>query len=65
MRLSASAHSASRRASTSRPSTKRLGRCFGVKLWPTFVFLRDGAEVARLVRPRSADDVRDAMNKLR
>lgn len=31
-----------------------LGRSFGVKLWPTLVVLRDGAEVARLVRP--ADD---------
>jgi len=28
-----------------------LGRSFGVKLWPTLVFLRDGHEVARLVRP--------------
>jgi len=31
-----------------------LGRSFGVKLWPTFVFLRDGEEQARLVRPDSA-----------
>ena len=29
-----------------------LGRSFGVKLWPTLVFLADGKEVARLVRPR-------------
>jgi thioredoxin 1 len=28
-----------------------LGRSFGVKLWPTLIFLRDGREVARLVRP--------------
>jgi thioredoxin 1 len=28
-----------------------LGRSFRVKLWPTLVFLRDGQEVARLVRP--------------
>ena len=28
-----------------------LGRSFGVKLWPTFVFLQDGREVARAVRP--------------
>ena len=28
-----------------------LGRSFGVKLWPTFIFLRDGHEVARAVRP--------------
>ena len=30
---------------------RRLGRSFGVKLWPTLVFLRDGIEVARIVRP--------------
>ncbi|MFO1413766.1 MAG: thioredoxin family protein [Burkholderiales bacterium] len=28
-----------------------LGRSFGVKLWPTLVFLRDGREVERLARP--------------
>lgn len=28
-----------------------LGRSFGVKLWPTLVFLADGREVDRLVRP--------------
>lgn len=33
---------------------RRLGRSFGVKLWPTLVFLRDGVEVARVVRPRDA-----------
>ncbi|MBC7994816.1 MAG: thioredoxin family protein [Rhizobacter sp.] len=30
---------------------RSLGRSFGVKLWPTLIFLRDGREVARLVRP--------------
>jgi thioredoxin 1 len=37
---------------------KPLGRSFAVKLWPTLVFLKDGAEVARAVRPVTADDVR-------
>lgn len=32
---------------------RRLGRSFGIKLWPTFVLLRDGIEQARAVRPRS------------
>jgi thioredoxin len=36
---------------------KRLGRSFGVKLWPTIVLVRDGHEVARIVRPRSAREV--------
>jgi thioredoxin 1 len=35
-----------------------------VKLWPTLVFLRDGREVERLVRPGSADDVRAALAKV-
>jgi thioredoxin 1 len=33
-------------------SGRRLGRSFGVTLWPTIIFLRDGREVSRLVRPR-------------
>lgn len=36
---------------------KRLGRTFGVKLWPTLILLHDGQEVARLVRPLKADEV--------
>ena len=32
---------------------RRLGRGFRVKLWPTLIVLRDGAELARLVRPDS------------
>lgn len=42
-------------------SGRLLGRSFSVKLWPTLVFLRDGVEVARLVRPKSADEVRAAL----
>lgn len=38
-----------------------LGRSFRVKLWPTLVFMRDGVEVARLVRPESADAIREAL----
>ena len=36
---------------------RRLGRSFGVKLWPTLVFIRDGEEIARLVRPAGAAEV--------
>lgn len=43
---------------------KPLGRSFTVKLWPTLVFLKDGAEVAREVRPTSADDVRRGLATL-
>ena len=34
-----------------------LGRSYRVKLWPTLIFLRDGQEVARLVRPLKADAI--------
>jgi thioredoxin 1 len=34
-----------------------LGRSFGVKLWPTLVFLKDGREVDRVVRPGSLQEV--------
>lgn len=32
-------------------SGRPLGRSFEVRSWPTLVFLRDGIEVSRLVRP--------------
>ncbi len=35
-----------------------LGRSYRVKLWPTLIVLQDGQEVARVVRPTSADEVR-------
>ena len=38
-----------------------LGRSFRVKLWPTLVLLKDGQEIARVVRPRSAADLAEAM----
>lgn len=41
-----------------------LGRSFAVKLWPTLVFLRDGREVARLVRPTRAEDLARAYGQL-
>lgn len=43
---------------------KPLGRSFAVKLWPTLVFLKDGAEVARAVRPASAEAVRQGLAAL-
>lgn len=45
-------------------SGRRLGRAFGVKLWPTLVFLRDGVERARLVRPRTVDEVASALRAI-
>jgi thioredoxin 1 len=41
-----------------------LGRSVRVKLWPTMIFLQDGKEVARVVRPASAGEIRDAFAKI-
>lgn len=42
---------------------KVLGRAFKVKLWPTLIYLHNGAEVARLVRPLQSNEVRDFISK--
>ena len=34
-----------------------LGRSFKVKLWPTLVYLENGAEIGRVVRPNNVDDI--------
>jgi thioredoxin 1 len=36
---------------------RKLGRSFKVKLWPTVVVLKDGVEVARVVRPGDQAEV--------
>ncbi|HEU4654888.1 MAG TPA: thioredoxin family protein [Steroidobacteraceae bacterium] len=41
-----------------------LGRSFRVKLWPTLILLRDGAEIARVVRPTAAGPIADALAQL-
>lgn len=43
---------------------RRLGRSFRVKLWPTLVFLRQGAEVARLVRPADSTQIAQALAQI-
>jgi len=37
-----------------------LGRSFKIKLWPTLIFMRDGAEVARVVRPTDVAQIEEA-----
>jgi thioredoxin 1 len=44
---------------------RKLGRSYRIKLWPTLVMLKDGAEVARVVRPIDADEVRQELTALR
>lgn len=41
-----------------------LGRSYRVKLWPTLVFLRDGQEVVRLVRPTEPADIASALQAI-
>ena len=45
-------------------SGKRLGRSFGVKLWPTLIFLRDGRETAKLVRPAGSEEIKQALAQI-
>lgn len=45
-------------------SGRRLGRSYRVKLWPTLVFLRDGTEVARLVRPHDGREIAEALSRI-
>ncbi len=45
-------------------SGRPLGRSYRVKLWPTLVFLRDGVEVERLVRPQDAAAISQALARI-
>lgn len=42
-------------------SGRALGRSYRVKLWPTLVFLKDGQEASRLVRPQDEQSIADAL----
>lgn len=55
------AHPAARHIKVEDGPGRPLGRSFRIKLWPTVVVLKDGREVARVVRPTDADAVRDAL----
>jgi thioredoxin 1 len=41
-----------------------LGRSFAIKLWPTLILLRDGKEVARVVRPTSTEAISSLLRTL-
>ena len=43
---------------------RRLGRSYVVKLWPTLIFLRDGREYARLVRPQTVAAIAEALAQI-
>lgn len=44
--------------------SRRLGRSFHVKLWPTLIFLRHGKEISRLVRPTDSAAISKALGDL-
>ncbi|UCE32738.1 MAG: thioredoxin family protein [Burkholderiales bacterium] len=41
-----------------------LGRSFRVKLWPTLIFMRDGREIERLVRPQRTEVIAAALERI-
>jgi thioredoxin 1 len=45
-------------------SGRPLGRSFRVRLWPTLIFMRDGKEIARLVRPADAGEISRALQQI-
>jgi thioredoxin 1 len=45
-------------------SGRRLGRSFRVKLWPTLVFLSEGKETARVVRPANSNEIAEALAQI-
>ena len=64
IRAALEAHGDVRHVKVEDGSGRPLGRSFRVKLWPTLVFLRDGEEVARLVRPAQVDEVSRALEAI-
>jgi len=44
---------------------QRLGRTYAVKLWPTLIFLKDGIEVNRVVRPSNEKVIAEALATLK
>lgn len=43
---------------------RRLGRTFAVKLWPALIVMKDGQEVARVLRPTTQPEVDTVFTKL-
>lgn len=43
---------------------RRLGRQYGIKLWPTLVMLQDGQEAGRVVRPTETKELLSALELL-
>jgi thioredoxin 1 len=59
-----SAHAQVRHIRVADASGRRLGRSFGVKLWPTLIFLDHGREVSRLIRPDASAAIKSALDQI-
>lgn len=57
-------HTAARHVKIEDGPGRRLGRSFRVKLWPTLIFLSQGREVARLVRPADSAAIEQALGQI-
>ena len=57
-------HSAVRHLKIADGPGQPLGRSFKVKLWPTLIFLKDGNELSRLVRPAAIEVIIDALAQI-
>lgn len=44
---------------------RRLGRSFRIKQWPTLVFLCNGVEIGRVVRPESENSINEELQKFK
>lgn len=64
LREALDAHPGVRHVKVADASGRRLGRSFRVKLWPTLVFLHNGKEAARLVRPGDAAEIVRALKEI-
>jgi len=57
-------HPGVRHIKVSDASGKPLGRSFSVQFWPTLVFLEDGTETARVVRPSRTEEILRALEAI-
>ena len=42
----------------------KLGRSFTIKLWPTLIFMKNGQEQTRLIRPTESNEIRTALQSI-
>ena len=57
-------HPAVRHLKVEDASGRPLGRSFEVRTWPTLIFLRDGIEVSRLVRPEGVPPIAHELSRI-